>query len=315
MSKVVEPSSMRFEAPVAFRKLSRKGENGEERYRFVIATQRVALDDGVVLMDGVDLERFMANPIVKLDHWDRFGRCVEIERVGDTLEGVMEIAPEDALSEGAAKAAKFMRWCGFGAASIGFVPTVRDSRPSAEEIESYGLDPKRGWIARKWQLLEWSYVDIGSDPGASMKKGATRADMFARAATIRADMGPMDDETDSIPDDAEDAPKEPEKGDDDEKTPAWAKAIADGINAVAGKLDALATESAAIAGKVAEILSIIGDEGEPSKEPDTASGETDEPDDEPSPEDEKGRNIAASLAALTASAAKLNEISRRQKNA
>ena len=135
---------------------------------FTIATERVALDDGVLLADGADFARYLENPIVFSDHRgtceSKVGKTIAIRRIPGGWESDIEFAPAE-VSDDAERVFRFLKWSGFGAVSIGFIVTKMNRDPSPELRTKYAL-PKYGWIGETWQLLETSVVGVGADPGA-----------------------------------------------------------------------------------------------------------------------------------------------------
>lgn len=161
----------------------RSGEEGTRTLTFQIATERVALDRGIVAADGADFSRYMGdsgNPIVLLghDHGEPFGHTTRIARNANGWEADVEVAPDDELSPAGQRWFKRLRRLGRGAASIGF--TVDESRaPSEAERKAYG--DKLEWIGTRWTLLEWSIVAVPADPGALMHSGTDEGRAFRRA--------------------------------------------------------------------------------------------------------------------------------------
>lgn len=144
------------------------GDEASRVLTFTIATERVALDDGVLIADGADFARYLENPIVFSDHKgtceSKVGRTIAIRRIDGGWESDIEFAPPE-VSEDAEEVFQFLKWAGFGAVSIGFIVTKMNRDPSAELRVKYAL-PKYGWIGETWQLLETSVVGVGADPGA-----------------------------------------------------------------------------------------------------------------------------------------------------
>lgn len=158
---------------------------------FTFMTESVALDDGVLIADGMDAARFLSSPTFFLDHCTdvehKAGVVTAIRQTATGWEGDFKFAPAD-ISPEADQAYRFLTWSGHGACSIGFVVTEMDRDPLPEDRAKYGL-PRYGWIGRKWQLLEISIVGVGADPGAIMHSGGAKARAvraaFAEAALDR----------------------------------------------------------------------------------------------------------------------------------
>ena len=153
------------------------GDPAERTLTFTFATESVALDDGVLLADGMDAGRFLSSPTFFLDHDtcvdNKAGVVTAIRQTASGWEGDFKFAPAD-ISPEADRAYRFLTWAGHGACSVGFVVTEMDRAPTAEDAQRYRL-PKYGWIGRKWQLLEVSIVGVGADPGAIMHSGGAKA--------------------------------------------------------------------------------------------------------------------------------------------
>lgn len=145
---------------------------------FTFATEMLALDDGVLVANGMDASRFLTNPTFFAEHctWNdtKLGSVTAIRRTPEGWEGDFIFAPPD-VSEFADEVYRFLAWAGHGACSVGFIPTKvrRGGELTAEEIAKYGS--KLRWVADAWQLLEISIVGVGADPGAILKKGGAPA--------------------------------------------------------------------------------------------------------------------------------------------
>lgn len=151
---------------------------------FTASTSRVALDDGVLLPEGMDASMFDSRPVVLWAHDDYdlgIGRVLGRRRAADYegWEMDVEFAPRE-VNEFADDVLRFIDWAGFGACSIRFNVVELDREPEPAELIKYGL-PRYGWIARKWQLLELSICNVQADPGALMK-GVAAGAFSARTA-------------------------------------------------------------------------------------------------------------------------------------
>ena len=150
---------------------------------FQIATERVALDRGIILADGADFSRYTGdagNPIVLLghDHGEPFGHTTRIARNAQGWEADVQVSPDDELSPAGQRWFRRLKRLGRGAASVGF--TVDDSRaPSEVERRTHG--DRLEWVGTKWTLLEWSIVAVGADPGALMHSATDEGRAFRRA--------------------------------------------------------------------------------------------------------------------------------------
>ena len=59
-------------------RVGKRNGSGDRVLTFQISTERVALDDGVLLADGLRSNDYMANPIVLLNHNYRLSHGVEV---------------------------------------------------------------------------------------------------------------------------------------------------------------------------------------------------------------------------------------------
>ena len=178
----------------------RRDVNSKRVRTFIATTSQVALDDGVLLPDGMDSRVFDERPVVLWAHRDEdigIGRVLARRRTKDPdgWEMDVEFAPADVNSFSDA-VLRFMDWSGFGACSIRFNVTdmVRDPKP--DDLAKYNL-PKYGWLGRAWQLLELSLCNVQADPGALAKavgEGAlARNEASALAAAWRAEGDPEEE--------------------------------------------------------------------------------------------------------------------------
>lgn len=149
---------------------------------FTISTERQASDGGVLIADGMSRQHYDPRPFVLLMHdvRDAVGSCVDMRRSLTGWDAAVRRSPDDAMSPEALRWWNFCRYWGYGAASIRFDLTEVDWDPQAEELAKYNASG-RGWIGRKWDLLEWSLVSLQADPGALMLSldGSEAADPFA----------------------------------------------------------------------------------------------------------------------------------------
>lgn len=187
----IEPKVMKLQPKRHAYTVQVRAEGGAaDAIRFVIATERQASDGGVLIADGMDATEFLARPFVLLGHnpEEIFGKCTKLERTEDGWEAVVQRLSDAACSEPVKRWWAILNDCGFGAASIGFRCTDVDWEPKAEELAKYGATA-RGWIGRKWQLLEWSVLSVQADPGATMKSAEqvlSRMSGDERRAIVRA---------------------------------------------------------------------------------------------------------------------------------
>lgn len=297
--------STRFAAPVEVRAEDTKG--GGKRMTFTIATERAALDGGVLLMSGADLRDYLRRPVVLFNHdpTEPIGTStLTYDAKRKALVSTVTIAPDAALSDAAKRQLAFMEHAGFGSASIGFRVTDPVWSPSREDREAYGV-PDGGWLGRKWTLLEWSVVNIPADGDAMMMNsaeglafcraaGLAAIQRFNREAEMKAEdeekPDAMTEETDEETKAAEDG--EPDMGADDGAEESDEQ---DAMSMLAEKLDMVIENLAALSNAVAEMTQMMAG----SKAADMAEGEGDEPkesnDDEEDAMSEEERQLAEAL--------------------
>lgn len=253
--KTITPKIMRY-APT----FSVRTANEESRVlTFSIATESVALDNGVLISEGMDAVRYLENPIVLADHnyTKKIGRTIALRNTGDAWEADVEFPPRE-VSEEADDAYRFLRWSGFGAASVGFVVTKMNREPSPELVRKYKLPERGGWIGEKWQLLEWSIVGVGSDPLAIMHAGGAEARAF-RSAMAKANLAHWrtftTNEGQRMDDETADSQETTESG-------------GDGMAMLGEKIDALTSAVSVLAKKLDQAIG--SKEAEPVEEPRSA---------------------------------------------
>lgn len=217
---------------------------------FQISTERVSLDDGVLLADGMKSVDYMQNPIVLLNHdyGAPIGKTVRLERNADGWEADVQFPPTGVNAD-ADRTFDFYSWMGHGAASVGFLVTAR-SAPTEEEKTKYGFKNQWAWIGREWKLLEWSIVAVPADPGATMKMAGAegRALRSAMAAAMSDRMLNREAEADDE-EESEEASTPKEK--DDSAKP-------DGMAEMKAVLQELKSGQATIAGALAQIAEVLG---------------------------------------------------------
>lgn len=132
---------------------------GEREVEVTVSTSALAQDGDIWLTAGVDLTRFRLNPIFLAYHDTKapVGRAEEIRVEGDALKMRVVFAPAG-ISPKADEVCGLVKSRVISAISAGALP-----------IETEPLDPKkpRGgqrWL--RWELLEGSFVAIGSNPEA-----------------------------------------------------------------------------------------------------------------------------------------------------
>lgn len=129
----------------------------------VVLANEGRMGDGLDLkMSGVDLARFLDNPVLGYGHnyWGRdsmpIGRVEDVEVSGKKLVGTAVFDQED---EFAATVERKIRNRFINAFSIGFDP----------------LDVDKEGVVSNWELFELSVVPIPMDPGALVAAGRTAA--------------------------------------------------------------------------------------------------------------------------------------------
>lgn len=237
-------------------RVGKRNGSGDRVLTFQISTERVALDDGVLLADGLRSDDYMANPIVLLNHdyGTPIGRTARLERNADGWEADVEFPPLG-TSKDADRTFDFYSWMGHGAASVGFMVTAR-AEPTEDERTKYGFNKNASWawIGREWKLLEWSIVAVPADPGAIMKSTGAEARAMRRALAEA-----MIDRIDKRASDgmeSTEAPMDEPKKDDTEAKP-------DGMAEVAKTLAEIKAGQATIAGVLAKIAETLGNVEDP----------------------------------------------------
>lgn len=153
----------------------RADEESDGPLRFIVATEGKKADGLDLRMDGLDLDRFRANPVVMYghDYWGRealpIGRAENLEIVDGQLLADTIFDLDD---EFAAKVDRKYRGGFLNAVSVGF-----DIR---------AIDPETG-VVDEWEMIEYSAVPVPLDPDAVVESGRARAVAMATALTeIRA---------------------------------------------------------------------------------------------------------------------------------
>lgn len=133
--------------------------------RFVAATEGVKRDGIDLRMQGVELERFEANPVILFGHnsWGRenlpIGRASGVGVEGDALKMDIEFDQDD---EFAVKVERKIRNGFLNAVSIGF---------DVRGWEKPGQNMWNGGVATKWELFETSVVPVPMDEKATVEAG------------------------------------------------------------------------------------------------------------------------------------------------
>lgn len=182
--------------------------DGDGPMRFIVATEGKKADGLDLRMDGLDLDRYRANPVVMYGH-DYFGRdslpigrAENIEVDGPNLLSDTVFDPDDEFAQRVE--AKY-RGGFLNAVSVGF-----DIR---------GIDPETG-VVDEWEMIEYSAVPVPLDPDAVVESGRARALAVASAlaearegqALSTADRGAVEQAIEALtallaPPDADDPPR------------------------------------------------------------------------------------------------------------
>lgn len=138
--------------------------------RFVAATEGVKRDGVDLRMQGAELERFRANPVILFGHnaWGRqnlpIGRADNVGVEGDSLKMDIEFDQED---EFARTVERKIRAGFLNAVSIGF---------DVRGWEKPGQNLWNGGVATKWELFETSVVPVPMDEKATVEAGRSLDD-------------------------------------------------------------------------------------------------------------------------------------------
>ncbi len=129
--------------------------------RFIAANEGRMADGFDLVMDGVQLDRFMANPVILWSHsyWQLpIGRAEDVQVDGSRL--LMDVR-FDTGDEFASKVDRKYRTGFMNAVSVGF--DVLQVEPDQ--------DGGRGGRVTSWELVETSAVPVPMDPGAVVESG------------------------------------------------------------------------------------------------------------------------------------------------
>lgn len=145
--------------------MDRDATNATGPIRFVMATEGPKGDGIDLRMDGADLRRFRANPVVGYGHcyFGRndlpIGRATNTEVLGAQL---LTDVVFDADDEFAAQVDRKYRGGFLNAVSIGF---------DVNTWEGDDGNYRSGGVATEWELFELSAVPLPMDPGAVVESG------------------------------------------------------------------------------------------------------------------------------------------------
>jgi len=154
-----------------------KGADG--KIRVVISTETRDRDNDTIAVDGWDLEAYQTNPVVLFAH-DHHILNVAISpitrREGNALVGYPQFVPRE-INPFAGTVEDMVRGGYLRAASVGFNPS------------SWVIDEEaHGWNFQTQQLLEYSFVPVGSNPDA----------LVSQAKSLRVDRGAYQEWKESI---------------------------------------------------------------------------------------------------------------------
>lgn len=137
-------------------------------YRFKITTSALDRYNDIVQPNGVILDNYKGNPVVLFNHNSYselpIGRNLDIYAEGDGLVGITQI---HSLTSLAADVLKLLKGGFLKATSIGFIPLGwLDRTPNDDEklYPSWFGETVREYT--KWELLEYSIVNIPANPTA-----------------------------------------------------------------------------------------------------------------------------------------------------
>lgn len=137
--------------------------------RFVVATEGRKADGLNLRMDGLNLDRFLANPVVMYghDYWGReslpIGRAENVRVDGESLVADTVFDMDD---EFAARVDGKYRGGFLNAVSVGF--------------DIHEMDDETGDVTG-WEMIEYSAVPVPMDPDAVVESGRQRAIAMASA--------------------------------------------------------------------------------------------------------------------------------------
>lgn len=143
-------------------------EQSEGVYRFKITTSALDRYNDIVQPNGVILDNYKGNPVVLFNHNSYselpIGRNLDIYAEGDGLVGITQI---HSLTSLAADVLKLLKGGFLKATSIGFIPLGWFDRTPNDDEKLYP-----SWFGEtvreytKWELLEYSIVNIPANPTA-----------------------------------------------------------------------------------------------------------------------------------------------------
>ena len=137
---------------------------GKGRYRFRLLSDKVNLNGVAVKIDGMDIARYEANPVVLYNH-DRdrlpIGRALSVTRKVRSIEADVEFDMEDEL---AAEVDRKVKAGYLRAVSIGYRPK------SLEETSDVTWPPWNDIVVHESSLSEISIVTIPADVTALRKQ-------------------------------------------------------------------------------------------------------------------------------------------------
>jgi len=146
----------------------------------VLSDQLVALDDHVIMTDGIDTTDYVKNPVVLFAHDQNsppIARMLSIWKRGTQLVGKMQFADENAYPF-ADTIYKLIRGGFLNSMSISWFPT--ESKPSRDRTRPGGIDFLR------CKLLEASVVPVPALPSALIETRSSGIDLAPAHAWARA---------------------------------------------------------------------------------------------------------------------------------
>ena len=169
---------------IGIRELAVRAIHDEERtVDFVGVTETVAMDGGILKINGANWERMDKNPVVLWSHsGEPVGKIVKrkIDRKAKEVIFSVEFAKAE-VSEFADAKFRLVKAGFLRAVSVAFIVDEFERNLTDKEREKLGLG-KWGWVARKWTPYELSLVAVGADPNAikrAIDAGEVREEDFA----------------------------------------------------------------------------------------------------------------------------------------
>lgn len=158
--------------------------NPEKRtIRFVMSSELEDRDKDIILQAGLNIERFLENPIAFYNHMSRdfpVGGWNDLEKIltgrPKRTEGTLQVLPEG-VEPNADRLARHFGAGSIKTASIGFIPVrVKRREKPTDAKDEYGFN---GYFIEEAEMVECSAVNVPSNP-AALAKMAADGDVRAR---------------------------------------------------------------------------------------------------------------------------------------